>query len=429
LVEDSDHRCNRLAVLHPGVAEHAPHATQGVAMKSFLKSLFGQRVGALVAKEFNQIRHDRRLAISLILPPALQLLVFGFALSANVTDVKLGVVDDSKTPESRELVATLSESKTFRLAGSFLSVDDLGTAVGRGAIDCGVVIPYDYARDLQRGRTSTVQFILNAMNANTAAISQGYALGVIQSYNSVLRREGIRANFQQLAPRTGAQQIAAPDVSRRGLVVMHPAYLYNPGLVGSWFIVTGVFGLLLILNSSIVASGAMVKERAAGTIEQLLMSPATTTEIIIAKVIPLFSLLCLMMAAAIIVIKFVFEVPFHGSFLLVLAAGALCILSGISLGTVIATFSKSAQQATLTSFFVNPPLSTLSGAFSPIEAMPKWLQPITEINPIHHFVAIVRGSMLRGSGLTTLWPNFVGLLVFTLVLVALSVWRFRKQLS
>src|SRR5262249_4689304 len=332
----------------------------------------------------------------------------------------LGVVDDSKTPESRELAATLSESKTFRLAGYFLSVNDLGEAIGHGSIDCGVVIPYDYARDLQRGRTVTVQFILNAMNANTAAISQGYALGVIQSYNSVVRREGIRANFKQ---------IAAQDVAQRGLVVLHPAYLYNPGLVGSWFIVTGVFGLLLILNSSIVASGAMVKERAAGTIEQLLMSPATTTEIIVAKVIPLFALLCMMMVAAILVIKFIFDVPFQGIFLLVLAAAALCILAGISIGRVTPTFSKSAQQAPLTIFFVTPPLSTLSGAFSPIEAMPKWLQPIAELNPIHHFVTIVRGSMLKGSGLTTLWPNFVGLLAFTLILVALSVWRFRKQLS
>jgi ABC-2 type transport system permease protein len=136
-----------------------------------------------------------------------------------------------------------------------------------------------------------------------------------------------------------------------------------------------------------------------------------------------------MMVSAILVIRFVFKVPFHGSLPLVLAGGALCILSGIGIGTVIATFSKSAQQATLTSFFVNPPLSTLSGAFSPIEAMPAWLQPLTVLNPIHHFVAIVRGSMLKGSGLVTLWPNFLGLLVFTLVLVSLSVWRFRKQLS
>jgi ABC-2 type transport system permease protein len=173
----------------------------------------------------------------------------------------------------------------------------------------------------------------------------------------------------------------------------------------------------------------MVKEREAGTIEQLLMSPASTAEIIIAKITPLFVLLSLMMLLALTVLKLVFRVPFHGSLLFVLFGGVLCILSGISLGTVIATLSKSAQQAQLTAFFINPPLSSLSGALNPVEAMPGWLQPLTVLNPIHHFATIARGSMLKGSGLATLWPNVLALLIFTLVLVSLSIWRFRKQLS
>ncbi len=378
------------------------------------------RIRALMRKEFNQIKRDRRLAFSLILPPTLQLLLFGFALSAEVTNLRLGVVDNSKTPESRELIATLSESKSFRLAGYYFSTGDLGDAINRNDLDAGLVIPYDFARDLYRGRATTVQVLLNAMNANTAAISQGYIEGVIRAYNRTLLAEGLRADFRQ---------IAAPDVSRRGQALLHPAFLYNPGLVDSWFIVTGVFGLLLILNSSLVASGAIVKEREAGTIEQLLMSPASTSEIIIAKITPLFVLLCSMALLAIVIIKLVFRVPFHGSLTLVLGAAALCVLAGISIGAVIATLSKSAQQALLTSFFVNPPLATLSGAFNPVEAMPRWLQPLTVINPIHHFATIARASMLKGSGLADLWPNFLGLFVITLVLFSLSVWRFRKQLS
>jgi ABC-2 type transport system permease protein len=358
-------------------------------------------------KEFNHIRRDRRLAMSLVLPPTLQLLLFGFALSAKVSNLRLGVLDESKTPESRELIANLTESKSFRLALYYFSSEDLGQAINHGDLDAGVVIPFTYARDLQRGRTTTVQFILNAMNANTAEIAQGYAQGVIQNYNRLLNRWRLQ--------------------NSGGLVLLQPAFLYNPGLVDSWFIATGVFGLLLILNSSLVASGAMVKEREAGTIEQLLMSPASTTEIIIAKIAPLFVLLCLMMFVAILVIKVAFGVPFHGGLLLILAGGALCILSGISLGTVIATFSKSAQQAQLTSFFVNPPLASLSGALNPVEAMPRWLQPLTVLNPIHHFATIVRANMLKGSGLATLWPNFIALFTFTLVLFSLSIWRFRKQ--
>jgi ABC-2 type transport system permease protein len=385
-----------------------------------LDRIFNHRLRALIFKEFAQMRHDRRLAISLILPPTLQLLLLGFALSTAVANLGLGVVDDSRTPESRELIAMLSESRSFRLVSYYPSVDQLGDAIARGRIDAGAVIPYDYARDLQRGRPVTVQFILNAMNANTAAISQGYAEGIVQSYDAGLRGSGLHANFQQ---------VSAPDLTRRGQVELHPAYLYNPGLKDSWFIVTGVFGLLLILNSSLVAAGAMVREREAGTIEQLLMSPASTSEIIVAKLVPLFILLFLTSLLAVAVMKLAFGVPFHGRLPLVLFGAAFCILSGISLGTVNATFSKSAQQAQLMVFFINPPLNATAGALNPVEAMPKWLQPFTVINPIHHFATIARAALLKGSGFGDLWPNFLGLFAFTAVLVSLSIWRFRKQLS
>ena len=292
--------------------------------------------------------------------------------------------------------------------------------MSQGKADAGMVVPYDFARDLARDRQATVQFLLNATNANTATISRGYAESMIQRYNTELRNQGIHAPLQP---------IAGSELVRRGQVQLQPAFLYNPGLVDSWFIVTGVLGLLLILDSSLICAAAMVREREAGTLEQLLMSPASTSEIIISKITPLFLLLCLMMFLAIGVLKFAFGVPFHGNILLLVAGGALCILSGISIGTVISTFSKSAQQAQLTCFFVNPPLSALSGALNPVEAMPKWLQPFTVLNPIHHFATIARGSTLKGSGIIDLWPNFLGLLLITLVLGSLSIWRFRKQLS
>jgi ABC-2 type transport system permease protein len=385
-----------------------------------MPQIFNHCLGALIRKEFGQIRRDRRMALALILPPTVQLLLLGFALSATVTNINLGAVDDSRTEVSRELVATLSESKSFRLVSYYVSIERLYDAINRGEVDAGVVIPYDYDRELQRGHATTVQFILNAMNANTAAISQGYAEGVIQSYNAGLRAGGLHASFEP---------IGAQDDSHQSQAQLHPAYLYNPGLKDSWFIVTGVFGLLLILNSSLVASGAMVKEREAGTMEQLLMSPASTSEIIIAKVTPLFVLLFLTSIMMVGVMKFAFGVPFHGKLPLVLSAAALCILSGISIGTVNATFAKSAGQAQLMTFFIYPPLNATAGALNPVQAMPKWLQPFTVVNPIHHFAVIARASMLKGSGFEDLWPNFLGLLAITLVLGSVSVWRFRKQLS
>ena len=382
---------------------------------------FWRRLAALIRKEFNQIRRDRRLAISLIVPPTVQLLLFGFALDSTVSNLRLGVVDDAHTPESRELVATMTESKSFRLAGTYGTANQLGQAISLGKLDAGLVVPYDFSKDLQRGRQATVQILINAVNANTAAIAQGYAEGVLQNYNAnVMPLSGVHARMRQ---------VAGLDVARRGIVTLIPAFLFNPGLVTAWFIVTGTFGTLLILNGSLIASAAMVKEREAGTVEQLLMTPAGTAEIILAKITPLFLLLCVMILFATCLVVFVFHVPVRGSIFLVWAGAGLCVLSGIGIGTFIATFTKSAQQAQLMSFFVNPPIASLSGSLTPIEAMPKWLQPITIVNPVRHFGTIVRGVMVKGSGLDSLWPNLLALVLFTLVLLSLSVWRFRKQLG
>ncbi|HXX37847.1 MAG TPA: ABC transporter permease [bacterium] len=389
-------------------------------MGAFLRILLTDRFRALFLKEFRQILRDRRLVLSLTVAPVLQLLLLGSVLNATVSNVSLGVVDESQTPQSRELVAELTQSESFRLAGYYLSADRLADALGRGAIDAGIVIPYDYAHDLVRGWPTTVQFLLNAMNVNTAQIAQGYAEGVIQSYNAGLAGQGIHATFEQ---------IAAQPVTHQGAVELDPAFLFNPGLVSSWFVVTGIFGMLLILNGSIVASTVMLKEREFGTIEQLLMSPASTAEIILAKIAPVFVVLSAMTLLALGLMRVAFGVPFHGSMVVVLGGAGLCLLSGIGLGTLLATFTRSAQQAMLMVFFINPPLTSLSGALMPVEAMPGWMQPLTIFNPIYHFGRIARGALIKGSGFDALWPNFVGLLVFTVVLVSLSVWRFRKQLS
>src|SRR5579863_6718861 len=273
-------------------------------MKKLIQFFFGYRIRALLKKEFAQMRRDRRLIGSLVVFPTLQLLLFTLVLNATVSNLKLGIIDDSRTPESRGLTSTLTESKSFKLAGYYYSVEKLGNAISRGDVDAGVIIPFTYAKDLQRGRPVTVQLLLNAMNANTAAIAQGYAEGVIQTYNAGLPTSGLHSKFTQ---------ITVSDISHRGLARLSGAYLYNPGLVASWFVVTGIFGLLLVMNGAMVASTSMVKEREAGTIEQLLMSPAGTYEIIVAKIAPLFLVLFVMVAFAIVLMKIVFSVPFEGS--------------------------------------------------------------------------------------------------------------------
>lgn len=375
---------------------------------------------ALFLKELHQIRRDRRVIGALVLPPILQLVLFGTVMSPDVATLRLGIVDDSQSPQSRGLIAALSGSGSFELSGMYRSVEALGEEISQGALDAGVVIPYDLARDLTRGQPTTVQVLLNAMNANTAAVSQGYVQGVIASYNRSLQSGDLQASVRQLE--------GAPS-TRRGVALLRPAFLFNPGLITSWFLVTGLLGQLFLMNGMITMSTTMVREREAGTLEQLLMTPARISEIIVAKIVPPFLLMSIPVLLALAVVRIYFQVPFRGSALLLMVASAACLLCGIGIGTVVATLTKSAQQAQLASFFIMPPMMSLSGALTPAEAMPSWMQPWTAINPIYHFGVIARGALIRGSSLIDLWPNLFGLLAFALALMSISVWRFRQQLS
>ena len=374
-------------------------------MRRAWSRLFGGRFWALALKELRQIRRDRRLTISLIVPPMLQILLFGFALDADVRNLRLGVVDESRTAESRELISVLTENDTFQLTGSYPTPAALGQALAAGRLDVGVVVPYEFARRRARGRPATVQVLLNAANANTAQIAQGYVEGAVASLNRGLRGDR-----------------AAP-------VELRAAYLYNPGLVNAWFIVTGVFGTLIILNGSLVSAATMIREKERGTVEQLLMTPASALEVVTAKLVPLFLLLMAMVGLVLLIAGLVFHVPFRGNALLVLVACAGCVLTGIGLGTLTSTFARSANQTQLISFFVNPPLAMLSGGLTPIEAMPKVVQPLTLLNPIAHFATIARSVLVKGAGLDVVYPNLLALIVLAALFVGVSAWRFRRQLG
>src|SRR5262249_9445267 len=256
----------------------------------------------------------------------------------------------SRPAESRELISGLTQTPTFRLTGTYGTPAALAHDLGIGRLDVGVVVPYDFARVQARGHTATVQVLLNAANANTAQIAQGYVEGAVAFRNRDL---------------AGAR--AAP-------VELRTALLFNPGLVNAWFIVTGVFGTLIILNGSLVSAATMIREKERGTVEQLLMTPASALEVITAKMVPLFVLLMIMLVGLVVAVaRLVFGVPLRGSPALLLVACACCVLTGIGLGTFVSTLARSANQTQLIGFFINPPLALLSGGLTPIEAMPKWV--------------------------------------------------------
>jgi ABC-2 type transport system permease protein len=385
------------------------------------------RFWALALKELRQIRRDRRLAMSLVVPPMLQVLLFGFALDSHVRDLRLGVVDESSTRESRELLSAITENQTFRLAGSYHTTEELGRALAAGRLDVGVVVPYDYARLWARGRPATVQVLLNASNANTAQIAQGHVEGAVAWLNQRAVRGARPEAAGAPGESDGGDRDAAGPATGRARVEVRPAFLYNPGLVNTWFIVTGVFGTLIILNGSLVSGATMIREKERGTVEQLLMTPASALEVIAAKIIPLFALLMGMVGLVLMVARLAFHVPFRGSLLLVLVGCACCVLAGIGIGTFLSTFARSANQTQLIGFFVNPPLAMLSGALTPLEAMPRWIQPVALVNPIAHFASMARAVLVKGAGLEVVYPHLLALAVLAGGLVGVSAWRFRRQ--
>ena len=373
------------------------------------EKILNWRFWPLFMKELNELRRNRRLVAMMLVPPTLNLILLGFAMNPEVTDLRLGVVDESRSAESRELISAFSESRSFVQSGYFRSVAELSVALSGGELDAGIVIPSDFATKRTQRETAEVQFLVDSVNSNTAGIAGGYAARVVGALN-----EKIMLSRSTVEPVRTSSRVSL---------------LYNPGLENSWFIVTGMIGMLLVMLGALVASAAMVKEKEVGTVEQLLMTPAGSAEIILAKMAPIFVLLSADIGISALVGNLVFGLPIRGSFALLYVAGMLCVLSGIGIGTIIATFTRSQQQAQLMSFFVNPPLSMLSGATTPIEAMPKWMQPLTDMNPVKHFAVLARGVMLKGVGLDVLYVNFIALLVFTVLLVGISAWRFRKQLN
>jgi len=430
-------------------------------MRNLLDQLTGLRLWPLMVKELLQIGRNRRLVISLVIPPTLMMVIFGFALNPKVSGLRLGVVDMSRSAESRELISAFGESRAFEVRGYFESSEQLGAELSKGKLDIGLVIPWDFARKRARRQTADVQLLLDAVNTNNAEIAGGYAGLIIRSLNERIaesysaaavispapapspmparpspgQRARAGSNFESpsgLSPENAGASVAinvAEQKVGRASIISRIALLFNPGLVNSWFIVTGTMGILLVNNGSVVSAATMIKEKEVGTIEQLLMTPATATEITIAKIGPLFFLLVCEILLVLLTGYVVFGVPVRGSLALLIFSGSLCVLAGIGIGITLATFTRSQQQAQLMAFFINPPISMLSGATYPVEGMPDWLRPITLLNPVRHFSIIARGVMLKGVGIDVLYPNLLALLGISLLLIAISSWRFRKQLG
>ena len=370
-----------------------------------IEIIFSKQFRALAIKESIQLLRDKKIIFLIIFPTILRILLYGLAWNPDVSNLKLGILDYANTYQSEILVTTLTENRIFTAEKYFFNEQKLTKQIQLGKLTVGLVIPPDFQQNLFQDKPINVQILVDGVDANQAVIAQGYIKKLIRQYTN------------QLEPNR-----------KPPLITPQTTFLYNPSLKSSWFFVPGVFGVTLAVVTSLISSATIIREKDKGTLEQLLMTPARGWEILLAKIIPLFILLMGDLILILCLSLLLFGLPFRGNLWLFLGLSAVYILVNIAIGTMLATVSRTQQQAYITSFFVSLPLTLLSGVISPIESMPAFFQYISLFNPVRHYATIIRGILLKGVGLEVLWVNAIALILFATILLSISMRNFRRQL-
>lgn len=362
-----------------------------------------ERLFEMVRKEFRQIFRDPRMSRVIFVTPIIQLIVFGYAVSTDVRNTAMFVVDHDRTRASRELVVAMTSSGYFRVADRSDRPADLVRALDHGDAVLGVEIPARFGADLGSGRRASVQVLVDGTNSNTASVALGYAQRIVQDYGG-----------------------AAVATAGGRTVELRERAWFNPSLLSQDYNVPAVIGTIMFLVCLLLTSLAVVREREIGTLEQLMVSPLRPLELIAGKTIP-FAVIGLVDVAMITLLALVwFGVPFRGNPLLILTASVLYLLSGLGIGLFISTVSRTQQEAFLASFLVYMPAILLSGFMFPVSSMPPLFQNLTLLNPVRHYLEIVRAVFLKGAGPAALWPQFVTLLAMGALILAFAASRFRK---
>jgi len=363
-----------------------------------------ERILEMVRKEFRQVFRDARMRGVLFAAPVLQLLAFGYAVSTDVRDTATFVVDSDASPASRELVDALTASGYFQVVGRSSRPADLVRALDHGDAMMGLAIPAGFERDLQNRRPMSVQLLFDGTNSNVATVAQGYAGRIVLSWAA--RR--------------------SPGAAPPGVDLRARAW-FNPNLESRTYNVPAVIGAILTLICLVLTSLAIVREREIGTLEQLMVSPLTPGELILGKTIP-FALIGLADLGLITAVALLwFHIPYKGNVLLLVLASVLYILAALGVGLFISTISRTQQEAFMSAFLVFMPTLLLSGFMFPVTSMPPFFQWLTLINPVRHYMEIVRALFLKGAGLGALWHQFLALFLIGSGVLWLAADRFRRR--
>ena len=374
---------------------------------SLSRRIAGNTLWPMLWKEFVQMRRDRFTLGMMVGLPAIQLLLFGFAIRTEVRHLPTVVLDESRTTESRALVDAIRNTGNFDIVGSASGRDEVKRLVERGDARAAVIIPPDYEANIKRRRTAQAQVIVDAADplASSAAISGATLAG--------------QARSAAIVP--SARRPAPIDVRVRPW--------YNPGLESSVYIVPGVIGLLLTLTLLMITSMALVRERERGTLEQLIVTPISKMGIMLGKVLPFAVVGYVQVTVILILGRFVFDVPIRGNVALLYLITAPFIVASLALGLLVSTVVRTQVQAMQLSFVFILPTVLLSGFMFPREAMPTVAQWLGAAFPVTYYLRVLRGILLKGVGMDALWRDTLALAAFAVVLIAFSVRRFQKNIE
>ncbi len=376
-----------------------------------------RRIRHIIIKEFIQVWRDKKLRFFLILPPLIQLIAYGYVVNFDIKHVATAIFDESRTMESRELIQRFTSNDWFQVNYYLNSRQELLDLIDRGQITMALWIQWDFARQLRQGKTGQVQVIVDATDSNAALIVSRYASMVIGDYS----QEQLVSRFQ----RQGVGWTGKPGIP---LSVEARAW-FNPNLISRYSMVPGVIAMVVLLISLMLTALSVVREKEIGTLEQILVTPIRSVELMLGKTIP-FVLISLGNVILVTLVGILwFEVPFRGQILVLLLGTIAFLFSSVGLGLLISTIAATQQQAMMAGNLVLTPAIMLSGLIFPIANMPAFFQYLTLLNPLRYFIIVVRGIFLKGAGIDLLWQEMAAMTVLGLIMLALAVLRFQKHVA
>jgi len=372
------------------------------------------RLMSIIRKEFIQIFRDPRTLALIIVMPIMQLFLLGYAATTDVKNISLAVWDQSQSTQSRALLDAFRAANYFSIDYSVYSSAEYTDLIESGEIRAALIIPPDYEQRLLEGKAQ-VSLVLDGTDAAVGGTALSTAKLIGQSYATKI--------LSDQAALTGRPSSFSPPLDVRTQV------WYNPDLIQAYFNVPGVIGMILYFVTALLTASSIVRERERGTIEQLIVTPIRSWELVVGKVLP-YTILAFIDTLEILIIgHWLFKVPIRGDVGLIFALSGLFIISSLGIGLFASTIANTQQEAFITVMVTMLPSIFLSGFFFPIEAMPMALQYISAIVPLRYFLVIIRALLLKGVGVAALQNEIIALVIFAVVIMGAAAARFRKRLD